>query len=418
MRRTQLWSLLALLSKQSGAFVPNARFTRTQATLAPFVGPNLGLSASVTTDSSLAESTNGGGDGTLPVNGEAEEEEGEEELSPFLDESSDLLDALPDGDALPAEMTTLPRHSHAGVNTILEHSEKILKNMHRLSKKVDRRQLLEDAKKAGRANEKIYSNSYIDLGKIDHVGFDFDYTLVMYTDVLLELIYEMALKRLVMDRQYPLEMLESGLKYDPFFSIRGLAVDKDTGWICHLSYTHKVAVAWEGREKVSTSRIFREYRGKRALRPNERKKRLKPLNDIFSMAECCLIADTIQFFKDRSIPYCPQNAVTDVLSAIRETHVSGDFHRLVANNPETYFANQPHLKQVIKNLKDAGKRLIFVSNSPFWYVDAGMRYTFGKDWRDEWDAVITSKYEKESLFPWHRCEELTQSCFCFFNSFY
>jgi len=61
------------------------------------------------------------------------------------------------------------------------------------------------------------------------IGFDFDYTLVTYTDELLELIYEKALARLVNDRQYPNEMLEAGLSYDPFFSIRGLAVDKETG---------------------------------------------------------------------------------------------------------------------------------------------------------------------------------------------
>ena len=110
-------------------------------------------------------------------------------------------------------------------------------------------------------------------------------------------------------------------------------MDTKTGWICHLSYTHKVAVAWEGREKVPTPRIYAEYRGKRGMTPSERKKRLKPLNDLFSMSECCLIADTIQFFKDRSIPYHGQNVVTDVLAAIRETHISGDFHRLVADNP-------------------------------------------------------------------------------------
>lgn len=200
----------------------------------------------------------------------------------------------------------------------------------------------------------------------------------------------MALKRLVNDRHYPMELLESGFKFDPFFSIRGLAVDKETAWITQLSSTHKVAVAWDGREKLPTSRIYEEYRGKRVLRPQDRRKRLKPLNDLFSMAECNLIADVVQFMKDNEIPFCPQNVVTDVLSAIRETHISGDFHRIVAQQPERYFQPAPHLKQVLNNLKDAGKALIFVSNSPFWYVDAGMTYFMGPNWRDYWDAVITS----------------------------
>jgi hypothetical protein len=176
--------------------------------------------------------------------------------------------------------------------------------------------------------------------------------------------------------------------HDPLFRlfIIGLAVDKETGWICHLSYTHKVAVAWEGREKVHTSRLHKEYRGKRALNPAERKSRLKPLNDLFSMAECCLIADTIQFFKDRNIDYCPNNVVQDILGAIGDTHISGEFHRIVANDPGQYFHPTPHLKTVLQGLKEAGKRLIFASNSPYWYVNEGMKHVLGDDWMDIWDT--------------------------------
>lgn len=31
-----------------------------------------------------------------------------------------------------------------------------------------------------------------------------------------------------------------------------------------------------------------------------------------------------------------------------------------------------------------------ISNSPFWYCDAGMNYVVGPGWRDQWDVVITS----------------------------
>lgn len=275
--------------------------------------------------------------------------------------------------------------------------------------------------------ESVYANSYVDLGKVDTVGFDYDYTLVTYTQQLLELIYDMALKRLVEEKEYPREMLESGLRFDPFFSIRGechvlalgvncchylpvynnvypltiytthnniissgLAVDRENGWICHLSYTHKVAVAWEGRHRVPRPRLMAEYSGKRALTPKERKTRLKPLNDLFSMAECCLMADTVQFFLDRDIPFCPRSAVNDVLGSITGTHVSGEFHRQVAREPEKFFEAKPYLKSVLDGMQQSGKRLIFVSNSPFWYVEAGMNYVVGPEWRDQWDVVIAS----------------------------
>jgi len=318
------------------------------------------------------------------------------------------LDLGLDGDG--EILTKLPRHPNAVVNDILETTEKSLQALQEHSKKmseIDWGTGEEDTMDAEFSDEvsvqqnKVFANNYVDLGKVDTIGFDYDYTLVTYTNELLDLIYDMALKRLVNDKMYPPELLDLGLKYDPKFSIRGLAVDKETGWICHVSYTHHVAVAWEGRSRVPTSRIFKEYRGKRALRPSERKKRLKPLNDLFSMAECCLIADTVQFFKDNDIPFCPKIAITDILQSVTQTHISGDFHRLVAEHPERYFEATPHLKEVLNGLRQSGKRLIFVSNSPFWYVDAGMRYVLGENWRESWDAVITSAgkpgfYQQES----------------------
>jgi HAD superfamily 5'-nucleotidase-like hydrolase len=237
----------------------------------------------------------------------------------------------------------------------------------------------------------VYANSYVDLGRIDTVGFDYDYTLVTYTTALQELIYDMALIRLVRDKQYPSEMLEKGImEFDPKFSIRGLAVDRENAWICHLSYTHKVAVAFDGREKVSRDELMKEYSGKRFLSPSVRKKRLKPLNDLFSMAECCLISDTVEFLKNTGIPFCRKSVVNDVLHVIGQTHISGDFHRMVAEMPEKYFEPNPYIRDVTETMKKAGKRLILASNSPFWYVDAGMKLFFGENWRDLWDAVIVS----------------------------
>ena len=127
-----------------------------------------------------------------------------------------------DDDGLPPDMLQLPRHSHDVVNEILEETEDLIRKMHKHSKKVEEiKKSVSSGRGSGGAHDTIFANTYVDLGKVDTVGFDYDYTLVTYTDELLELIYDMALKRLVRDRQYPAEMLEAGLKFDPFFSIRG-----------------------------------------------------------------------------------------------------------------------------------------------------------------------------------------------------
>lgn len=134
--------------------------------------------------------------------------------------------------SLPAAMLELPRHSHNdGVNKILMETEHLIQSMNKDSEVVDPKSIKRSMAPTAHANgqgddavqqhDAIFANTYVDLGKVDTVGFDYDYTLVHYTDELLELLYEMALTRLVNDRHYPLEMLESGLRYDPFFSIRG-----------------------------------------------------------------------------------------------------------------------------------------------------------------------------------------------------
>eukprot|EP00586_Coscinodiscus_wailesii_P017600 CAMPEP_0172502036 /NCGR_PEP_ID=MMETSP1066-20121228/155870_1 /TAXON_ID=671091 /ORGANISM="Coscinodiscus wailesii, Strain CCMP2513" /LENGTH=589 /DNA_ID=CAMNT_0013277139 /DNA_START=257 /DNA_END=2026 /DNA_ORIENTATION=+ len=306
----------------------------------------------------------------------------------------------------PKEDIRLPVHpTNTEVNSVLSKTQEVLDYLHETAplQHNDNDDKHDDSnpskiktpKRTLSPTDEIFANSYVDLGRVNTVGFDFDYTLVTYTPLLLSVIYDMALERLVNKKQYPKEMWygdrsTNGMTFDPTFSIRGLAVDLHNGWICQLSYTHHVSMAWFGREKVGRGALMREYSGKRKLIPAERKKRLKPLNDLFSMAECCLIADTVEYFKRKGIPFCPQSAVSDVLGAIGETHMSGDFHRLVALHPEKYFEGSDHLGQVIKSLKDAGKRLIFVSNSPFWYVDAGMTYFLGKDWRTLWDVIIVS----------------------------
>ena len=102
---------------------------------------------------------------------------------------------------------TLPRHSHKGVNEILLNTERAIRQLHKHSRQIQQK-TIEAAKEAGREHERVYANNYVDLGKVDTVGFDFDYTLVTYSEELLDLIYDMALNRLVTSRQYPLEMLE------------------------------------------------------------------------------------------------------------------------------------------------------------------------------------------------------------------
>lgn len=132
------------------------------------------------------------------------------------------------------DLVNLPRHpSNEDANTILSATEKAIRSMQQcelyhdqLSKNTNTEQpqpqpSSEEEIPIPTEQESVYANSYVDLSKVSTIGFDYDYTLVTYTQELLSLIYDMALRRLVEEKEYPREMLESGLRFDPFFSIRG-----------------------------------------------------------------------------------------------------------------------------------------------------------------------------------------------------
>ena len=125
------------------------------------------------------------------------------------------------------ELVNLPRHpSNEAANTILIATEKAIRSMQKCELDADKllnteQPTEEEEIPISAEKESVYANSYVDLSKVSTLGFDYDYTLVTYTQELLSLIYDMALRRLVEEKEYPREMLESGLKFDPFFSIRG-----------------------------------------------------------------------------------------------------------------------------------------------------------------------------------------------------
>lgn len=295
----------------------------------------------------------------------------------------------------------LPRHrSNARVNSILERAEALMDTISPhgeasgLTPRPQRGQLRTSGNVIG-MEDRVYANHYVNLDSVEVVGFDYDYTLVSYKPALLDMLYDKAREVLVSKLAYPEELMEDLGGFDPSFAIRGLAVDLETAWVCKLTYRHKVAAAFNGRERVETAVLqdmYKSSKGAGVLSPEERKKRMRPLNDLFSLVEACLLADVVQWFRDRRIPFEPKSVATDVLSAVGQTHISGSMHRAVVDDLDRFLEpdSTRHMRQLLQQLRLAGKKLMLVSNSEFWYVDAGMTHVVGEDWRKLFDVVVVS----------------------------
>ena len=97
---------------------------------------------------------------------------------------------------------------------------------------------------------RIYVNRNLDMGEIEAVGFDMDYTLVQYKQRALdELTIEKTIEKLITSFNYPEEIKNVTIDYD--FIVRGLIVDKKTGHICKVDQNRVVGRCYHGYQMVS-----------------------------------------------------------------------------------------------------------------------------------------------------------------------
>ncbi|KAI6652293.1 5'-nucleotidase domain-containing protein 3 [Oopsacas minuta] len=243
----------------------------------------------------------------------------------------------------------------------------------------------------------VYANKMVNLSEIHVYGFDYDYTLVRYTPALIKEIYNNSKQALVEQLNYP-----TGLYDIPFnikFSTRGLHYDIVEGILMKIDGTHRIQLgtAYIGHRPVKDDDIIRIYGSTHipisfmndTYGNAPRHKRLVHFIDNFSSAEINLLTDVAEFFLSRNIPYDPVNLYTDVHDAVHEVHVKHQLHDAIINNVEKFIEKPSKITLLLERLKNAGKKTFLVTNSPFYFIDAGLKYLTGyPDWKDLFDLII------------------------------
>lgn len=240
--------------------------------------------------------------------------------------------------------------------------------------------------------EGIYVNRNVRLDTVQVYGFDYDYTLAHYSANLQSLIYDLAKQHMVDEFKYPDSILR--FKYDPMFPIRGLYYDKVKGCLLKLDFFGSIEPAgcYVGRRKLSIEEINEMYGTRHIGRRQARG--LVCLMDFFCFSEACLIADMVQHFIDAKLDFDPCYIYNDVNRAIQHVHRSGLVHRGILSDPPRYLVKNGELLRFLRMLKEKGKKLFLLTNSPYYFVDGGMRFLFEdslgcKDsWRELFDVVI------------------------------
>ena len=233
---------------------------------------------------------------------------------------------------------------------------------------------------------RVFSNAEVNLGDVEVLGFDYDFTLVSYTHQLQQLVYDTAKFYLCNELSYPEELEKA--TFDSTFCIRGLLFDLKNGNLLKLSSRQMITPGsvHKGRRRLRHHDVLNTYDQSLHMSQGFIKRYCRPLPDMFSLSYGCLISDVIQLAEDLKFPYDPYWLHADVSKAIEFAHGEGGIHKTIIENVDKYVHPSPHLRGFLEREHNAGKKLFLLTNSPYDFVNAGMTYLCGADWLNLFDV--------------------------------
>ncbi|XP_044133225.1 5'-nucleotidase domain-containing protein 3 isoform X1 [Bufo gargarizans] len=251
----------------------------------------------------------------------------------------------------------------------------------------------------------IFSNNEMSLENIEIYGFDYDYTLAFYSKDLHTLIFNTARDLLINEHRYPSELRR--YEYDPDFAIRGLHYDVHKALLMKIDSFHyiQLGTVYRGFDVVPDSEVIEMYQGSHVpleqmsdfYGKSSEGNTLKQFMDIFSLPEMTLLSCVNDYFLKHNIDYEPVHLYKDVKDAIRDVHVKGLMYRAVEADIERFICYGEKTQAVLTKLANNGKKMFLITNSPSSFVDKGMNFIVGKNWRDLFDVVIVQA-DKPNFF--------------------
>lgn len=237
----------------------------------------------------------------------------------------------------------------------------------------------------------VYVNRTLNMKKIKAIGFDMDYTLVRYyTEAFERFTYEIVKSKLIQVKKYP-KILET-LEFDFELTIQGLVIDKQRGNLLKVSRYGKVKQARFGTEELAFSKMQQIYRN-RVIDLGD--STIQSLDTSFSISNGVLYAQLVQLKKEgHDIPDYHVLA-TDIREAIDIAHSDNSLKGEVAKDLEKFIIQEPELASMLERFKDAGKKLLLITNSDFTYSKLLLDFTINphlkahKSWEELFDITVT-----------------------------
>ncbi|CAL9768579.1 unnamed protein product [Musa acuminata subsp. burmannicoides] len=270
----------------------------------------------------------------------------------------------------------------------------------------------------------IFCSRTLNLRSISAIGYDMDYTLIHYNVMAWEgRAYDYGMANL-RSMGFPVD----GLEFDPNMVIRGLVMDKERGNLVKADRFGYVKRAMHGTKMLSTRAISEIYG--RELVDLRKESRWEFLNTFFSVSEAVMFMQMVDRLDQGAMPaelgpldykgiqkarscglsnyhgiqYYNSNisfGFQAVAKALFRAHVEGQLKSEIMAEPERFVEPDPELPLALLDQKEAGKKLLLITNSDYHYTNKMMQHAFNRflpndmGWRDLFEMVLVSARKPE-----------------------
>ncbi|KAF7994386.1 hypothetical protein HCN44_003858 [Aphidius gifuensis] len=243
----------------------------------------------------------------------------------------------------------------------------------------------------------VFACNELDLKEVQVYGFDYDYTLACYKPSLDYLLYNLGRDMLIKKYKYPEGIAE--LEYRDDFAVRGLHYDIEKGLLLKLDSFLQIQLGtvYRGLHPVPNEEVLRTYKNRiipiayvesqhKNAHDGPHRQKMVQLADLFSVPEMGLLCNVTEYFIRNHIDYHPEILFRDVKNSVQMCHPI--MHSMVCNNVHEYLEPNKDISNFLKRLIATGKKMFLVTNSPFHFVDKGMKYLVGDEWKEYFDVVV------------------------------
>jgi len=237
----------------------------------------------------------------------------------------------------------------------------------------------------------IFCNRTLNLRGVRAIGYDMDYTLIHYHVHEWERAAFAHARDRLSEQGWPV----ADLTFDPDAFTLGLTFDLELGNLVKATRFGYVVRAQHGNEVLSFDEQRRSYDGTVIELSDDR---FEFMNTLFELSRAALWTQLVALHDIKPLPgvHSYLGLYRQIDTALGAAHLEGVLKQQIVDHPERFVDSDPQIIETLRDQRLAGKQLLLITNSEWWYTQKMMSWCFdssmpaGETWRDLFDIVIVA----------------------------